>query len=96
MAPKAPGRTLTEEVAEFLARGPSADEIANYRISEETQDRVRVLMDRNRDGTLTADESTELDEITVLDQLFTLIRARGQSRSSDRHQQGNGAAETHE
>jgi hypothetical protein len=76
MSQSAPSRTLIEDVAEFLSRGPSAEEIANFRISEQAQERVRVLMDKNEDGTLTPDERTELDEITMLDQLFTLIRAR--------------------
>ena len=76
MSQKAPERTLTEEVAEFLARGPSVQEIANFRISEPAQERVRDLMDKNEDGTLTSDEVAELDEITVLDRLFTLIRVR--------------------
>jgi hypothetical protein len=76
MSQTAPSRTLIEDVAEFLSQGPSAEEIANFRISEQAQERVRALMDKNEDGTLTPDETTELDEITVLDQLFTLIRAR--------------------
>jgi hypothetical protein len=76
MSQTAPSRTLIEEVADFLARGPSADEIANYRISEQTQERVRKLMDKNEEGTLSPDEATELDEITMLDHLFTLVRAR--------------------
>lgn len=33
MSKTAARRTLTEEVADFLASGPSADEIANYHIS---------------------------------------------------------------
>jgi hypothetical protein len=68
--------TLTEEVAEFLARGPSGEEIAAYRISEQARERVRALLEKNEDGTLTPEETAELDEVTVLDQLFTLIRAR--------------------
>jgi hypothetical protein len=75
--------TVTEEVAEFLARGPSADEIAGYRISERAQERVRVLMERNDEGTLTPEESAELDVFTLIDQLFTLIRAR---RASQAHE----------
>jgi hypothetical protein len=71
-----PQRTLTEEVAEFLARGPSPEETARFRISERAQERVHTLMERHEDGTLSSEETTELDEITVLDQLFTLIRAR--------------------
>ena len=76
MSEKAPERTLTEEVAELLARDLSAQEIASFRISESAQERVRALMAKNEDGTLTPDETAELDEITVLDQLFSLVRAR--------------------
>jgi hypothetical protein len=81
MSQKAPEQTLTEEVAEFLARGPSAEEIANFHISEPAQERVRELMEKDEESTLTPEETAELDEITVLDQLFTLIRARLRSRS---------------
>lgn len=75
MSATTPHRTLTVEVAEFLAHAPSSDEMARYHISDAAQERVRDLMDKNADGTLTPTETAELDEITVLDQLFTLIRA---------------------
>lgn len=96
MSQAAPDRTLTEEVAEFLSRGPLAQEIANYRISSAAQDRVRTLLEKNQDGTLTPDETIELDEITVLDQLFTLIRARRESLSLDGQHSENGAAPPNE
>lgn len=73
-------RTLTEEVAEFLARGPSAEDIAEFRISRRAQARVRALMEKNEDGTLTPAETAELDESTVLDLLFTLLRAHASAR----------------
>jgi hypothetical protein len=75
MAQNASDRTLTEEVADFLARGPSVEEIANFHISEPAQERVRALLEKNKAGSLTSDETAELDEITVLDQLFTLVCA---------------------
>ena len=84
MSQIAPERTLTEEVADFLARGPSAEEIAHFRISEQVRERISTLMERNTNGTLLPEETTELDEITILDQLFTLIRARYISHLSDR------------
>ncbi|HEV2235138.1 MAG TPA: hypothetical protein VGR57_00620 [Ktedonobacterales bacterium] len=82
MSATRPDQTLAEEVAAFLAAGPSAEAIARFRISDHAQSRVRVLMARRMDGTLTPDESAELDEITVLDQLFTLVRARLQDGQS--------------
>ncbi|HEY7779432.1 MAG TPA: hypothetical protein VIC85_04390 [Ktedonobacterales bacterium] len=80
-----PQRTLTERVAEFLARGPSPEEIARFRISERAQEQVHALMERHEDGALSSEETAELDEITVLDQLFTLIRARLAPPSSSAH-----------
>ena len=76
MSATTPHRTLTEEVAEFLAGGPSPEDMARFHLSNEAQRRVRALLDKNEDGALTPDEIAELDEITLLDQLFTLIRAR--------------------
>ncbi|WIG60587.1 MAG: hypothetical protein OJF49_003335 [Ktedonobacterales bacterium] len=81
MSQTLPRRTLTEEVAEFLARGPSAEDIANFRISEQAQERVHALMEKNEASALTPEEDAELDEITVLDQLFTLIRAHRASQT---------------
>jgi len=91
MSKTAARRTLTEEVADFLASGPSSDEIANYRISAEAQERVSALMERNEAGTLTPDETAELDEITVLDQLFTLVRAHRISPAPDHAHDGSDA-----
>jgi hypothetical protein len=76
MSATTPDQTLTEEVAAFLATGPSAEAIAGFRIPTHAQERVRELMARQAEETLTPTESAELDEITVLDQLFTLVRAR--------------------
>ena len=76
MSATIPSRTLIEEVADFLARGPSPEAMAQFRISDQTQQRVQALMEKNANSTLTPAETAELDEITILDQLFTLIRAR--------------------
>jgi hypothetical protein len=76
MSATTPHQTLTEEVAAFLATGPSPEEIGRFRISEDAQKRVRALLAKQVEGALTPDESAELDEITVLDQLFTLMRAK--------------------
>ena len=89
MSTTTPHRTLTEEVAEFLARGPSSEEMAQFHISGHAQKRVRALMEKNVEGTLTSEETAELDEITLLDQLFTLIRAR--LGTSPQHSPHNGS-----
>ncbi|HEV2239069.1 MAG TPA: hypothetical protein VGR57_20600 [Ktedonobacterales bacterium] len=93
MSATAPHQTLTEEVAAFLATGPSPKAIARYRISAHAQRRLRALMEKHLAGMLSPAESAELDEITVLDQLFTLIRARllASPHAPDRDPEQDGA-----
>ena len=64
------------EIAEFFARGPSAEEIAAFRLSDATVARVRELLDKNAGGTLTRDEGEELDQLVLLDRIVMLIRSR--------------------
>jgi len=66
----------TEEIAEFFARSPSADEIAAFRLSDATVARVRDLLDKNAEATLTREEREELDQLVLLDRIVMLIRSR--------------------
>jgi hypothetical protein len=91
MSTTTPHQTLTEEVAAFLATGPSPEEMVRFHISEHAQNRVRELLAKQEEGALTPDESAELDEVTVLDQLFTLVRARLLSAQGGADPQGTDA-----
>lgn len=66
----------TEEIAEFFAHGPSPEEIAAFRLSAPTIVRVRELLAKNTAGTLTREESEELDQLVLLDRIVMLIRSR--------------------
>ena len=68
--------SLYNEVIEFLASGPTARAIIAFRPSAEAQAQVTQLLDKNRAGTLTADEQAELDQYERLDYLMTLVKAR--------------------
>jgi hypothetical protein len=73
----------TEEVAEFFARSPSPEEIAAFRLSDTTVERVRALLGKNSDGTLTREETEELDQLVLLDRIVMLIRSRLPSDKPD-------------
>jgi|SRR5437016_423306 len=66
---------LRREVLSFLARGPSPEEIAAFRPSEEATVRARELLWRNREGTLTAAEDAEMDDIAGIDRMFSQLKA---------------------
>ena len=65
-----------EEIADFFARAPSTEEIAAFRLSEATVERVRDLLVKNAAGTLSRGESEELDQLALLVRIVMLIRSR--------------------
>ena len=66
------------EVVEFLACAPSREAIAALRLSPAAQERIRALLARNAAGTLSTEEERELDQMVLLDDILSLIRARVQ------------------
>jgi len=71
-----PKLAVVEEVVEFLGRGPQPGEIVAFQASEDSQNRVRDLLDKSRSGTLNSDEEHELNAVESLNHLFALVKAR--------------------
>ena len=67
---------ITEEIAEFLARGPTRDEVLSFQPSPQSQERARELLDRLRDGRVSAEEQRELDQFEHAETLMRLLKAR--------------------
>lgn len=68
--------TPLSEVIEFFAQAPSRDDIAAFRLSPAAHEYLRGLLARNAAGTLTVEERRELDQMVLLDDILSLIRAR--------------------
>ena len=71
-----PERKSYDEIIDFLARGASSAEIVAFRPSEDTQERVRFLLERNAADELTAEEASELEFLGELEHLMQLVKAR--------------------
>jgi len=71
---------LAEEVLAFLARGPQPEEIVAFRPSEKSVERIRDLLEKNREGRLNAEEEAEMDYIQSLNHLFSLVKAHARRR----------------
>lgn len=71
-----PDRTIADIVTDFLGAAPSLEEIAAYRLPDELQERAHTLLDKNREGTLSAEERAEMEEFREIDHLLTLIKAK--------------------
>lgn len=62
------------EVIEFLGRGATAQEIADFRLSSTAQNRARSLLDKNKAGALTPAEEAELDSYIELEEFMGLLK----------------------
>lgn len=65
-----------EEVADFIAAGTTPQNVVAFRPSEATQERVSVLLAREKEGELSAEEKSELDHYLQLEHLMRLAKAR--------------------
>lgn len=68
-----------DEIAAALA-GLDPQKVIELRPSESAQNRLRELLDKNREGALTADERYELDRMLALDHLIALAKAHARLR----------------
>jgi hypothetical protein len=64
------------EVLDFLIKRPTPQEIAAFKVSLQAQERLRTLLEKNQEATLTAEETAELDVYEQLEHLMLLLKAR--------------------
>jgi len=76
MMDSAPEKTTKEVVTDFLGSAPTLAEIIAYRLPDDLQARVHRLLEKNREGSLTAEERAEMEEFRQLDHLLTLVKAK--------------------
>jgi DNA-binding FadR family transcriptional regulator len=65
---------------ERLAESPDATEVAAMRVTDQGQDRLEELLERNRDGTLTADERNEWAEYERLEHLVRAAKTAAMAK----------------
>jgi hypothetical protein len=68
------------EVLDFLMTQPTPLDIWNFKVSETAQNRLRELLDRNREGSLSENERAELDSYEELDRLMRMLKIRAYSK----------------
>jgi len=65
-------------VIELLTLAPSREEMADFQLSPSAHKRLRALLARNAVGSLIEVEVRELDQMVLLDDILSLIKARVQ------------------
>lgn len=65
-----------DEVLDFLLSQPTPEQVIAMRASQTAQERLRYLLDGNRNNTLNDSERAELDAYVQLDNLVSRLKAR--------------------
>ncbi len=67
---------LYDDLLDLLADSAEAERVLAFRLSAVKQARLDALLDKNREGTLTAEEAAELDAYERFEHLVRLLKAR--------------------
>lgn len=67
--------SLYRKILEFLASDPTVEDILAFKAPVEIQARLRELLDRNKAGVLTSQESAELDEYEKIEHFIVMLKA---------------------
>lgn len=68
--------TAKEVITDFLASGPTVEEIAAFRLPDSLQEHANFLLERNREGTLLPEERAEMEEFLQIECILKLIKAK--------------------
>jgi hypothetical protein len=65
-----------DDLLDLLAESADAERVLAFRLSAAKQERLDALLDKNREGTLTAAETAELDAYERFEHVVRLLKAR--------------------
>ena len=65
-----------DEIVDFFAAGTTPDAVVAFRPSDEATQRVSELIAKSKDGTISAEEQSELDDYLQLEHILILAKAR--------------------
>ena len=65
-----------DDLLDLLAESADAQRVLAFHLSDQKQARLDELLEKNREGTLTAEESAELDAYERFEHLVRLLKAR--------------------
>ncbi|TVS16704.1 MAG: hypothetical protein EA424_13695 [Planctomycetaceae bacterium] len=74
---------LYDDLLDLLSEGVDPGRLRRFRLSEAKQIRLDWLLERNREGTLTEEESAELDDFERFEHLVRMLKARALGQSEE-------------
>lgn len=71
-------QSIFTELADFLVSQPTLEELAAYQVSPGVQQHLEGLLEKNREGTLSAEERLELEKMLAVSHVMTLTKTKAQ------------------
>ena len=65
-----------EEMMDFLASGPTPEQIIAHKASPQLQQRLEALLDKNREEALTEEETAELNAFEQVNDVMSSLKLR--------------------
>lgn len=76
-------RTPSNEILDFLLSQPTSEQIIELRPSEAIQERLRTLLDGNRNNALNDSERAELEEYLRLEHFVRQLKIRAREKQAE-------------
>ncbi len=67
---------IYSEIIDFIAAGTTPQTVADFRPSPEAQQRLAALIERDKAGSLSAEEKAEVDHFLELEHILRMAKAR--------------------
>ncbi len=71
------------EVIDFIASGTTPEAVVRFRPSKATQSRISELIERQHEGLLTSEESSELDYFVQIEHIMIMAKAKARELQLD-------------
>ena len=69
-------QSIYTELADFLVSQPTLEEIADYKVSASVQAHLDDLLEKNREGIISAEARLELEKILAVSHVMTLTKTK--------------------
>ncbi len=69
-----------EEIIDFIAGGTTPETVVAFHPSECVQQRVAELVERSKDGSISAEEQSELEDNLQLEHIMIMAKARARQQ----------------
>ena len=74
-----------EEIIDFIAAGTTPERVVAFSPSQGVQQRVADLVQRSKDGSISAEDQSELEDYLQLEHIMIMAKARARQHTGLEH-----------